>query len=208
MNIRKDIKGIIFIGGSVVAGRGVKNRSLGFASIIKRELKIPVLIKGKSYLTSGDILNIIRRYIIYKPADYSHIILLSGNNDSRLVDINTPAISAEQFKRNLIDIILTLHEHNKEIIICNLQPLSDEQIAKIHLQMAKALTLKNFTPHTWHKQYSDACEEVAKEMNVEFINIRAPLEKSKEEVIADYCLDPNALGHSIVAKTILNKLKA
>jgi hypothetical protein len=100
-----------------------------------------------------------------------------------------------------------IYDHNKKPILCNLQPLTDAQIQKIHPDMVKFLTIEGVTPHSWHAQYSDACKKVAEKTKTDFIDIRAAMEKDGNEVIADYCLDPNASGHSIIANTIMQEFR-
>jgi len=204
----KKITGLILFGESVVAGRGVKDRRLSFGRLLKEKLPIPVLIKGKSYITTEDALNRVDKEVIRKDKIYSHVLLLIGNNDPRLVGFNKPKFSISEFKSNMEQLIRKIQNDGRDVIVCNLQPLDDEDIHRIHPAMPKFLEPPT-TPYEWHTKYSDACKEIALACEVQFIDIRAKLEEEKKKgkkVIADYCLDPNATGHLIIAETILKNL--
>lgn len=204
----KKISGLILFGESVVAGRGVKDRKLSFGRILKSKLPIPVLIKGKSYITSEDALNRLDKEVLRKDKIYSHVLILIGNNDPRLIGLNKPKFTVPEFKKNMEELVKRILHNGRNVIICNLQPLSNEDICRIHPAMPKYLTL-SITPYEWHKQYSDTCKEIALNCGVNFIDIRSELEKEKRdgvEVIADYCLDPNELGHRVIAEKIINDL--
>jgi len=204
------ITGLILFGESVVAGRGVKDRSLSFGRLLRVKLPIPVLIKGKSYITSQDALNRLDKAVLRKHKIYSHVLVFIGNNDVRPVGFMKPKFTVEEFMKNVHEIIRRIQDCGKTVIMCNLQPLDDEDIYRIHPSVSKYVK-PPITPSFLHKQYSDACSKIAQEAGVFFIDIRSELEKMKEKgikVIADYCLDPNSLGHQTIAEKIITDLKA
>ena len=167
------------------------------------------MVKGKSYITSKDALNRLEKEVLVKDRIYSHVFIMIGNNEGRLVAFNKPKFTVQEFIANMQELIKRIKENGRTVIICNLQPLDNKDIFRIHPAMPKFLK-PPATPYDWHKQYSDACKEIAEINGLHFIDIRSELEKEKKsgrEVIADYCLDPNELGHRLMAETICNDLR-
>lgn len=205
----RKITGLILFGESVVAGRGVKDRKFSFGRILKSKLPFPVLIKGKSFITSQDALNRLEKEVLLKDKIYSHVLVLIGNNDGRLIGFNKPKFTVPEFKKNMKELIERIQSNGRIVILCNLQPLGDDDIHRIHPHMPKFLAAP-FTPYKWHRQYSDACNEIAATCGIQFIDIRIRLMEEKKKgnkVIANYCLDPNELGHRLIAEKIIEELK-
>lgn len=201
--------GLILFGESVVAGRGVKDRRFSFGRILRAKLPIPVLIKGKSYITSKDALTRLNKAVLEKEKNYSHVLVFIGNNDVRPAGVNRPKFPVPEFKKNMEQLIRKIQESGRIVILCNLQPLEDKDIYRIHPIISKFIK-PPLTPSQWHKYYSDACKDLALSCGVQFIDIRSELEKEKEKnnkVIADYCLDPNKLGHRVIAEKIIKEIK-
>ncbi|NQT47164.1 MAG: SGNH/GDSL hydrolase family protein [Candidatus Omnitrophica bacterium] len=204
----KKITGLILFGGSVVAGRGVKDRKFSFARRLKNKLSIPVLIKGKSFITSEDALNRLENHVLIKNKTYSHVLVLLGNNDSRLIAYHKPKSTVAQFKKNMMQLAYKIQCTKRDVFICNLHPLDSDDIRRIHPKMVSYLK-PPITPCGWHKTYSDACGEIASMGKFRLVDIRSDLEKAKDEgkrVIADYNLDPNRLGHQIIADKIYEEI--
>jgi lysophospholipase L1-like esterase len=203
------IKGLILFGDSVVAGRGVKDRKLSFGRILQAKLPFPVLIKGKSFITTEDAMGRLEKEVLSKDKRYSHVLVFLGNNDGRLIGFNTPKFSVQEFKLHMSEIIRKIQESSREVLLTNLQLLGNEDIHRIHPTMPKFLK-PPATPLEWHKQYSDACKDIALDCKISFIDIRSRMEEEKNKgnlVIAGYCLDPNELGHRLIAETIISFLE-
>ena len=203
------ITGLILFGDSVVAGRGVKDRKLSFGRILQAKLPFPVLIKGKSFITTEDAIGRLEKEVLSKDKLYSHVLVFLGNNDGRLVGFNTPKFTVEEFELHMREIIQKIKSTNRQVMLCNLQLIDNDDIYRIHPTMPKYLK-PPMTPLEWHKQYSDACIDIASAEAIQFIDIRVKLEEEKikgKKVIADYCLDPNELGHKLIAGTIMAVLK-
>lgn len=57
------------------------------------------------------------------------------------------------------------------------------------------------------EQYSNEVEDVARSAGHHCVDIRGPLKKSSEEVVAADGIHPNDLGHKIISHEILAQLK-
>ena len=105
------ITGIILFGDSVLCGTGASCRQYGCGKLLKYSLSnMPVLIKGRNRDTTRDGLERLQTNVLDQES-YSHVIVLFGNNDCRLVEQNKPSISLEEYKSNLHKMI----QHIKKI---------------------------------------------------------------------------------------------
>lgn len=209
MVVREDarkIKGLILFGDSVFFGIGASNRDLGCGRLLKDMLAVPVLIKSRSQDTSLDALTRIS-VCRWDKNIFSHVIIMFGNNDCRLVDINKSKVELEEYKNNLQIIATRLQENGFVSLIANLQPIDDDGFRKClsisqYSILSATQSLTNETPYSWQKRYSDACIEAANNVGISLIDIRTPLEKADQEIMAGDGLHPNDLGHRLIAETI------
>ena len=199
-----DIDGIILFGDSVFAGVGASHRSHGCGKIIKSLLGFPVLINARNLDTTQDAIAKIKN-VVSEHYTYSHVIILFGNNDCKLIDYDKPIVSLEQYKNNLSSIIKQIITNNKIPIISNLQPI-DEKLFYKTLPNVAAYMKKINSAYEWQKRYSDACEEVAKVEKINLIDIRSKLKENSDAMAKDG-LHPNDLGHRIIAEQILEGLQ-
>lgn len=205
-----NIKGIILFGDSVFFGAGASHRNFGCGRLLKKKLNKPVLIKSRNKDTTQDGLLRLRREVINEEA-FSHVIVMFGNNDCRLIDIDKAQINLCVYQNNLKKIINEIRSSKKIPFLVNLQPINSD----IFLQslgckqrniVVETQQIAKHNPYSWQKSYSDVCSDVAKTELVTFIDIRTPLERDLNEVLAGDGLHPNDMGHQIIAETIYNFL--
>lgn len=202
--ISMKINGLILFGDSVLFGTGASSRDNGCGRILRSLTKIPILIKGRNNDSSKDGLARLESDVL-KRGQYSHVILLFGNNDCRLVGINKPLVDLENYRTNLSDMIKQVKNAGKSAIISNLQPIESEGFYKTYPQMKQFISMTE-SPYQWHKRYSDVCEEISRSERIPLLNIRSKLEPRTNEVLASDGLHPNDLGHKIIAQTIFELL--
>lgn len=202
--MKKDIKGVILFGDSVFFGIGASHRNKSCSRILKSKLKgIPVFIKARNSDSTREGKEKLKRDVLRD--GFSHIIILFGNNDCRLVDVNTPRVSLEEYKANLKDMIGLIKEKKLKVILSNLQPIDSEGFYK-SLPDQKRFIKMDDTPYNWHKRYSDVCYEAAKEEGIPLLDIRSALEKEKTDILTSDGLHPNDYGHRIIADKIFGLL--
>lgn len=210
----KKLKGLVLFGDSVFFGIGASNRDLGCGRLLKSMLGIPVLIKSRNRDTSVDALTRIKACRWDKNI-FSHVIIMFGNNDCRLIDINRTQVEIKEYRNNLQAIVAWFQDNGFSPLLTNLQPINNDGFQR-HLSSKQysifsvTQSLTKETPYSWQKKYSDACEETAKVTGVLLVDIRTPLEKLGKEIMARDGLHPNDLGHRVVAETIgnfVNRLK-
>ncbi|MFC1674885.1 SGNH/GDSL hydrolase family protein [Candidatus Omnitrophota bacterium] len=194
----KMLNGVICFGDSVIFGTGASSRSCGCGRVLRSLLQVPVLIKGRNNDTSRDGLRRLRSDVLNRDG-YSHVIILFGNNDCRLFDVDTPNIDSRKYKENIIKMIHAIKEKGKDPFISNLQPITSSGFTKSLPQMKQLM--KNIkSPSDWHKSYSDALKEIAQVCNVKLVDIFNVLKSRMPNVICEDGLHPNDLGHKIIAE--------
>ncbi|MBL7197597.1 MAG: SGNH/GDSL hydrolase family protein [Candidatus Omnitrophica bacterium] len=200
-----NIKGVILFGDSVFFGYGASNKNLGCGRLLKKMYgKKPILIKAKNSDTTHDALRKIETNVLTQER-YSHILILFGNNDSRLIGINKPICTVREYKENLIKMIYFVRKAKKHPIICNLQPLDDILFYKT-LPETKEFVEMDETPDSWHKQYSDTALSVAKKLNTPSVDIETPLRRLGKEAMYGDGLHPNDIGHKKIADVVKEKI--
>jgi len=200
------ITGVICFGDSIIAGTGASERELGCAKLIKTALSIPVSLRGRNWNTSQDGLERIEKDVI-KQENYSHVVILFGNNDCWLTGPDQPKVSLEQFRRNMADIAKRVKSNNQIPILCNLQPLDPQRFSNQFPELFQFQRSLRLDPAQLQKQYSEEIQHLASDMNIAWVNIRKELESCPEEVIASDGLHPNDKGHNLIAFSIITALK-
>lgn len=200
------IKGIILFGDSIFLGTGTSQRRNGCGQILRVLLGgIPILIKGHNKDSSREGLRRLK-FDVLERNEYSHVILLFGNNDCKLIGTNKALIDFEEYRNNLRSMISQIISVGKKPLISNLQPIDSEGFYKTFTDMKQFIAME-VTPYQWHKRYSDICEEIARAEKIPLINIRAILEKRSDELLSSDGLHPNDVGHKLIAQIILEALK-
>jgi lysophospholipase L1-like esterase len=199
------VKGIILFGDSVFFGYGASDKSKGCGRVLRKiYISAPILIKAKNNDSTVDALNRLKNDVLLRK-EYSHVFILFGNNDSRLVDLNKPVCDLRLYEKNLRQMVMNIKKNGKIPIMCNLQPLDDELSYKTLPGMGKYLN-SDSTPDEWHKQYSDRVVEVGRSLNISVVDIEKALRSFGSKVIFDDGLHPNDFGHSIIAELLKKEL--
>lgn len=198
------LKGVICFGDSVIFGTGATNRNLGCGRVLRSLLKRPVLIRGKNNDTSRDALKRLKNDVLIKQ-EYSHVIVLFGNNDCKLVSVDTPCVSLIEYKDNLLKIINSIRQSGKTTLLSNLPPITNTGFSK-SLPQIKKLMINIKSPSEWHKKYSDILSEVADSCYVKLIDIHSKLQSFKKRVMSEDGLHPNDFGHKVIAHEFKKQL--
>ena len=201
---KSSLRGVILFGDSVLFGTGASHRKFGCGRILRTLLDIPVIIKGKNNETSRDGLKRIARDALQEDKA-SHVIILFGNNDCRLMDFDKAIVGTEEYRKNLIEMIRLVKSRNKTPIISNLQPIDSSLFRKTLPDVAKLMI--KITPYASHKKYSDICNQIADSEDISLADIRSGLEGNSKETLAADGIHPNDTGHKIIAEEFLRKLK-
>lgn len=196
--MRKQIRGVICFGDSVIFGTGASSRNAGCCRILRSLINVPTLIKGRNNDTSKDGLLRLKKDVL-DIKDYSHVIILFGNNDCRLIGIDKPLVEIEDYKRTLTKIIEDIKQNNKVPIVSTLQPISDEGFLNT-LRKMRNFVKDISSPYEWHKSYSDAIKEVGNLTNTAIIDIHSALVNIKEKILSKDGLHPNDFGHKMIAR--------
>lgn len=203
---KHNMTGLILYGDSIFFGYGASNKNLGCGRLLKNRLSLPIMIKARNNVTTRDALAGLKdRVLADSYLDYSDVIVLIGNNDCRLVEEDTPVISLQEYKNNLIEIIKKINMGKKKCHICNLQPINDSIVMRVNEDIKKNMNQIK-SPYSWHKQYSDTCEEVAHICKISVIDIRSPLEKSGKNIFFEDGMHPNDAGHELIANSLYSAL--
>lgn len=204
-NIKEKVKGVILFGDSVFFGIGASHWNKGCARILKKRLKgTPVFVKARNFDSTREGKIKLETEVSTK-GGFSHIVIFFGNNDCRLVAVNTPRVDLDEFKSNLKYMIKTVRGVNLQVILSNLQPI-DSKLFYRTLPDQKAFIRMEETPYLWHKRYSEACREVAMQEGVCLVDIHSVLKEQKEKILASDGLHPNDEGHMIIADKIFEAL--
>ena len=201
--IKLPLSGVVLFGDSVLFGTGASQRKFGCGRVLRDLLPVPVAIKAKNNETTKDGLLRLKKDVL-EEKDISHVIILFGNNDSRLIDFDVPLVDLGKYRENLKKMIMEIKLHQKIPIISNLQPINSEIFCKTLPEMAKLMV--KITPYEGQMAYSNICNELAAAESILLADIRTPLGKNMEKVIAADGLHPNDIGHKIIAKVFHSAL--
>ncbi len=200
------IKGLILFGDSILAGTGASDRHLCCAKLIKSALTIPISLRARNWNTSEDGLRRLENDVIMQH-EFSHVLILFGNNDCWFSPKGHPQITLEQMKKNLMEMGLRINDNNQTPIFCNLQPIDSVRLFKARPDLKQCQESGYPNSVLLQEQYNDEIENVATEMKFKWIDIRTDLEKKMDKVMAPDGLHPNNEGHRIIAHNILEFLK-
>ena len=199
------ITGLIFFGDSVFSGAGTSNRQYGCAKIVKNSLNIDVSIRGKHRYTSKKALEGMFDGVLLRK-EYSHVVVIFGNNDSWFNQYGKPRIDLENFEKNMTTIVSSIRDNGQMLALCNLQPIDAKKFLNHFPQYVEICKKNRIEPFLWHKNYNGVIEKISKLLNVPLIDIRSQLERLNVDVVADDGLHPNDSGHRIIADSILATL--
>ena len=166
----------------------------------------PVSLRGRNWNTSEDGFNRLEEDVIRQP-QFSHVVILFGNNDCWMEAPNKPKVSIENLKLNLAKMVKSIKNNMQTPILCNLQPIDSDRFFKTRPDFLEYKTVHGYDPVNSQKQYNRAIESFAHEEGIDWIDIRKKLEVQGDNVIANDGLHPNDSGHKIIANTILDHLK-
>ncbi|MDP3981051.1 MAG: GDSL-type esterase/lipase family protein [Chlamydiota bacterium] len=200
------LTGLIIFGDSVLAGTGASDRDCGCAKLVKNGLRIPVSLRARNWNTSRDGLERLDDDVI-KQTQFSHVLILFGNNDSWLSGPGQSKVPLEEFRKNLQEIISRIRNKKQFPLLCNLQLINQEAFIKRFPELDEYRKVIKLTANQIHQQYNDAIEKIAKEAEVGLIDIRSKLNLSAEECVAEDGIHPNDAGHRIIADVILQYLQ-
>ncbi|PIV39341.1 MAG: hypothetical protein COS29_03110 [Candidatus Omnitrophica bacterium CG02_land_8_20_14_3_00__42_8] len=203
--MNKKLTGVILFGDSVLFGTGATVRNNGCSRILRGFLKDrPVIIKCKNRDTTKDGLKRLN-FDVLDDDICSHVIILFGNNDCKLIDIDTPAVSLERYKENLTKIIKEIKNVDKIPILSNLQPIDYSLVCKTLPDVIERIANIDKSDD-FHKKYSIVCNEVAMSENIKLADIFSELKKYGKVVIANDGIHPSDLGHKVIAQKFLDIL--
>ena len=200
------ITGLIIFGDSILAGTGASDREFGCAKLVKNGLGIPVSLRARNWNTSRDGLGRLEEDVIMQP-QFSHVLVLFGNNDSWLSGPGQSKVPLEEFRKNLLEIVSRIKNNKQFPLLCNLQLINQEVFMRKFPELDEYRKVMKLTANQIHQQYNDAIERIANELGFGFIDIRSKLNSSSEECIADDGIHPNDAGHKIMAEVILQYLQ-
>lgn len=195
--------GVILYGDSVFFGIGSSKPSFkGCGKLVKNGLDIEVDLRCKLNVTSDYALENLEKKVISRPLKFC--IVNFGNNDSRLNEDGSDYVSLDKYYDNITSLIKHLKSSNIKPIICNLQPIDDIGFYS-EFPFIKNYSKKIISPSLWHKRYSDASIEAAKNEGSEYIDIRKVLVDSGKLCVINNG-HPNDYGHRLIADTIIDKM--
>ncbi len=200
------LRGLIFFGDSVLAGTGASERELGCAKLVKNTLKIPVSLRAKNWNTSRDGLERLEEDVIKQP-QFSHAILLFGNNDGWLIGPGQPNVPLEEFRQNIDAMVTRIKNNRQTALLCNLQLIDQMIFVRQFPELDDYRKCMNLTTEEIHVKYSNAIEDAARESGIGLIDIRSRLKNSLESTVASDGIHPNDKGHKIIADVILESLQ-
>lgn len=196
------ITGLILFGDSILAGTGASQRELACSKLIKSLISVPVSLRGRNWNTSQDGLDRLEDDVLSQK-QFSHILILFGNNDSRLIAPSQHQISQDQFHANMQTMVQKTRGNGQCPMLCNLQLLDENLFSATFPEAGKYRESMGVGISELHQLYSDEIKKVADESGAAFIDIRSPLKRSKENTVASDGMHPNDLGHKIIAATVV-----
>lgn len=200
------MNGLIIFGDSVLAGTGASDRELGCAKLVKSALKIPVSLRARNWNTSRDGLDRLEEDVIKQP-QFSHVLILFGNNDGWLIGPGQHKVPLEEFRENLFELLSRIKNNNQFPLLCNLQLIDQTTFMRKFPELNEYRKCMKLTAEQIHSQYSDAIGEVANKSGFDLIDIRSRLKHSPEKYITEDGIHPNDEGHKIIADVILQYIQ-
>jgi lysophospholipase L1-like esterase len=196
------ITGLILFGDSILAGTGASQRELACSKLIKSLINVPVSLRGRNWNTSQDGLDRLEDDVLSQK-QFSHILILFGNNDSRLIAPSQHMTPLDQFHANMLTMVRKIKDNGQCPMLCNLQLLDESLFSTTFPEANKYRGSMGVGISALHQLYSDETKKIADESGTVFVDIRGPLRKSKENTIALDGMHPNDLGHKIIAASVL-----
>ena len=196
------ITGLILFGDSILAGTGASQRELACSKLIKSLIRVPVSLRGRNWNTSQDGLDRLEEDVLSQK-QYSHVLILFGNNDSRLIAPSQHMVPLEQFHVNMLTMVRKIKANGQWPMLCNLQLLDENLFSTTFPEADKYRESMGIGISALHQLYSDEIKKIADESDAAFVDIRSPLKKSKENTIALDGMHPNDQGHKIIAASIV-----
>ena len=206
MIIETKIKGIIFFGDSVLAGTGAPEREKSCAKLVKSALEIPISLRARNWNTSQDGLARLEDDVL-KQSQFSHVVLLFGNNDGWLIGPNQPKVTLDQFRKNLYQIVDLIQQNRQIPLFCNLQLINEKLLVKQFPYLEEFQKKMDINIEQIQTQYNEVVEKVVEKYKINLIDIRTQLKNSHMNTIFEDGIHPNDDGHQIIARTILRNLK-
>ncbi len=200
------INGVIFFGDSVLAGTGASERESSCAKLVKCALKIPVSLRSRNWNTTRDGLDRLEVDVLQQ-AQFSHVVILFGNNDSWLATSGQSKVPQGEFRKNLLELIGRIKSNQQTSLLCNLQLINEAAFLQRFPELVSYCKDMSITAEKIQDQYNNLIEGVAKASDIKLINIRSKLKKFPGNSIADDGIHPNDQGHKIIADLILQTLQ-
>jgi lysophospholipase L1-like esterase len=197
------IRGLICFGDSILAGTGASSREKGCSKLLKAWLKVPVLLKGINRQTSEDGLARMGQDVL-EQKECSHVVILFGNNDCRLVSLNQSAVPQDRFMENLKTMAAQIKGSGKVPLFCNLQPIDAEKLFRAVPDFQKFQVPGVPDPEKLQATYNDLVETFARDQGECLLDIRTPLKLVRNEILAADGLHPN---DEMIARKIFEELK-
>ncbi len=201
------VNGVILFGDSVLAGTGASDRQLGCAKLVKQVLPVPVSIRSRNRDTSKIGLERIDTDVLQQ-REYSHVVILFGNNDCWLDESGNPQTSTDEFIENLRQMAVRIRGNSQVPLFCNLQPIDNASFFKTFPEYMKFCysTKLKLDPFLWQKKYSDDIELLCNYERIGLIDIRSKLTQQITSTISTDGIHPTDSGHRMMSERILKAL--
>jgi acyl-CoA thioesterase I len=167
---------------------------------------VPVSLRGRNWDTSVGGLQRIESDVLQQK-NLSHVIILFGNNDCWLQEPDISKVPLPRFRENILKIAQTITANQQLPVLCNLQLINFKRFASKFPELLKFKEVMNCDAGQIQEQYSCVVEDAARSAGISCVDIRGPLKKSSEDVVASDGVHPNDLGHKIIAEAILAHLQ-
>ena len=195
-----------------------------YLDIVSREMDLQICNFGRfgSTVDMGE--TMIRRHSDEIASSEYTFIGYGGNDcdfdwmkiaDSPMEDY-VPKTKLEDFKERFVALINKVRNLGSKPIIMSLPPvlsapyfsffsrfMSEEQKENIISWLGGSTDIIS----RWHESYNRALFMIANETNTPILDITTPFDSFRGDISSLYCADgihPNALGHKIIASTIIN----
>ena len=196
------VTGLILFGDSILAGTGASQRELSCSKLIKSLINVPVSLRGRNWNTSQDGLDRLEDDVLSQK-QLSHVLILFGNNDSRLIAPSQHMVALDQFHTNMLTMARKIKSNGQCPLLCNLQLLDESHFATTFPEAGRFRESMGVGISALHQLYSDEIKKIADESGAAFLDIRSPLKKAKENTVASDGMHPNDLGHKIIAVSVI-----
>jgi lysophospholipase L1-like esterase len=190
------VSGVILFGDSIFAGLGASEREFSCAKMFKNKIGVKVLLKGRNGDTSCDALKRIEKDVLAHK-NYSHVLVLFGNNDGWPDEKGRRKVTISDFKSNLNMFVKKIKSNDQCPVLCNLQPIDGANFYKNFPQYSHLKKIVD-DPQKWQKKYSDEVLSIATSLNVSYIDIRSALLSHDGVLLSLDGIHPNDQGHKII----------